>query len=331
MGLCTKEEVHMDMSSAKKAADKLLEYVQSVATSDSKLYGKSKQRLQSIGNVCSEIVSAVSVILQNEVLQSEQHEVESRPGQDIYAQVAALSAEIDRLREFVQIPDDFHKNHQEIQATPQVEECTDDCEELQSNDAEIPQDSEKLSPDEMREIVHKYGVVLENAAHQDCGLSAGNQLTYMLWKWFEARIFTRYDNAPPFHYGVHRLKNIIYAFVIAYGKHFEEGTVDTFFRYFEDWLASLKVSHDSNKWIAPYEVYTIERSLDADTANITSVVLWDILTDSVLKSLVVPQKGTYYLHDSDVWDKVFEADPSCLDSYVNYKHDSSLLESLKLM
>lgn len=318
----------MDMPGAEKVADKLLKFVQSVAASDSKLYGKSKQRLQSIADVCSQVVTAVSGILQTEVLQAEQQEFESKPSHDIYAQVASLSAEIDKLKEFIQFQSPTPISS-EPESSSQVEEEFDDDTVV---DTPATSESDKLSPDEMKEIVSKYGTNLRDAARTDCGLKAGNQLTDILWRWFHARIFTQYDNAPPFHYGVHRLKRIVYSFVILYGWYIENHTEDMFLRYFEDWLESLSVSSDSNKWIAPYEVYQIERNMDTKYANLTSVVLWDVLMDNTpLKCLKDTSSRGYYLHDNGVWDMVFKSDSSALDSYVNYKQDASILESLNLL
>lgn len=317
----------MDMPGAEKAADKLLKFVQSVAMSDSKLYGKSKQRLQSIADVCSQVVTAVSSILQTEILQSEQQEFESKPNVDIYEQVATLSAEIDKLKEFIQFSESA-PNSSDNESTSQVEEVVDDEPVEKSNNTE----SGKLSSDEMKEIVSKYGAALRDAATTDSGSEVCNRLADVLWRWFQNRIFTQYSNAPPFHYGVHRLKRIIYSFVILYGWYIENRTEDMFFRYFEDWLTSLRISSDSNKWIAPYEVYQIERNMNAKYANLTSVVLWDILMDNTsLSCLKSTSSQGYYLHDAGVWDMTFDADSSVLDSYVNYKQDKSILESLNLL
>lgn len=315
----------MDMPGAEKVADKLLKFVQSVATSDSKLYGKSKQRLQNVADVCSQIVTAVSDILQTEVLESEQQEFESTPDKDIYTQVAALSAEIDKLKEFVQ----FHNTPQTD--APQIDTSNSDTVE-EPEVLSVDADSDKLSSDEMKSIVSNYGSVLHDAAVTDCGLNKCNQLTSVLWKWFHARIFTQYDNAPPFHYGVHRFKSIIYSFVILYGWHIENHTEDSFFRYFEDWLESLSTSHDSNKWIAPYEVYQIERNSDSKYANLTAAVLWDMLLDNTsLNRLQDKSSHGYYLHSNGVWDMLYKSNPSVLDNYVDYKQDSSISESLKLL
>lgn len=326
----------MDMQSAEKVADKLLTFVQSVAMSDSKLYGKSKQRLQSIANVCSQVVTAVSGILQTEILESDQQEFESKPDVDIYEQVASLSAEIEKLKEFIQFPDSSNcdpvVNNDLVEDDSVAESSDSDIDVMSSNDNVSENiDDAKLSPDEMKSIVSKYGCVLKNAANTDCGIPAGNQVTSILWRWFQARIFTKYSNAPPFHYSVHRFKSIIYSFIVLYGKHFEDGTVELFLRYFEDWISSLSTSHESNKWIAPYDVYQIERAVDTNHANLTAVVLYDVLMDTVLKPLLDKKSDGYYLCDSGIYDMVYSSNSSCLDNYTNYKYDPSILESLKLM
>lgn len=317
----------MDMSGAQKTANKLRDFVQSVATSDSKLYDKSKQKLQDIASICSEIVTAVSHILQSEVLQTEHSEFESAPDANIYTQVAEMREELDKLKAFVQgaaqVESAAPNNSIEPVDTPESRHAQLDVKPATHTD--------KLPPDKMKEIVSTYGSVLKEAASTDCGVPAGNQLTGILWKWFNARIFTKYTNAPTFHYGVHRFKHIIYAFTVLYGKHFEENTVDVFLRYFEDWIDELSTSSESHRWIAPYEVYQIERNMDSSHANLTSVVLYDVLITTVLKPLLEYNSNGYYLHDSGLYDTTYQADPSCLDEYVCYTYDSRILESLNLV
>lgn len=61
----------MDTRSAEKQVREIVEYVQSLQAADNKLYTKSKDRLKSVAESCEQIISMISKILQQEILNNE--------------------------------------------------------------------------------------------------------------------------------------------------------------------------------------------------------------------------------------------------------------------
>lgn len=331
----------MDIKSAENSANKILDYINSVKNSEASLYSKSKQRLHNIADMCSQVVKAVSDILQEEVLQSDSVEFENQSDSGIYEQVEALSREINRLKEFVSMPKSYDVSttvaeplcgiKSEIIADSESSDANvgQSCEDCDGSNADVP-DNTKLSPSDKKEVISKYGAILKRSSTTSTGYSVVDGCSEMIWQWFQNRIFKKYANAPPFHYGLHRIKSIIGAFVIMYGYHVENDSLDKFIRYFEDWLESLSTSNESNRWIAPYQIYQLERKLDSKYANLTSVVIWDILIDSVYSDLNRPENPNY-LSDTYLWDLIENCDDSVLDNYENYQVNPAILESLKLV
>lgn len=307
----------MDLNGAEKAVNKLLTYIQSLADSDARLYDKSKQKLKDISSNCIQVIGLVTQILQSEILEEEDQEFESTPDKELQDQVIQLSDEIDKIRTFVQL-DPIGKSYHGVDSkyinTPYTLK-------------------DKLSSSDKKKIVVNYKECLYNMYNSSyINIPKVKSLCDILWKWFDKRILTQYSNAPPFHYGIHRLKSIIYAIVIRYGYSIESNDVDRFIYDFDMWLDRLGASKDSNRWIAPYDIYQIERKLDKQYVNLTSVILWDILLDNGLNNLCeMKNNSDLYPSKNEVWNMTQNVNPDILDSYSNYKEDPSILKNLNIL
>lgn len=300
----------MDLNSAEKSVKKLLIYLQSVSDSDSKLYDKSKQKLRGISDMCIQVISVVSDILETEILEDETQEFESKPNAEIQAKLDKMDRELSRLKTFAQLNDSNKITSTSVIVNPE----------------------NKMTPSEMSEVVLNYKNILNKLANTEFKIPILNDCFSVIWKWFEARLLTKYDNAPPFHYNVYRIKNILYAIVIFLGYSIEHNEYDSFFTMFEDWLYNLSLSENSNKWIAPYHIYQIERNMTAEYANLTAVVIWDMLLDSGLSELCkIDCKYDVYIKKNEIWDRIQNINPDVLDKYVYYKDDISILKSLHII
>lgn len=321
----------MDVKRASEVINEILECVTSVANSDATLYAKSKQRLQHLSQVCNTITQTVSNILHEE-------SCTVNDSTNMQSELMSLKQDVEMLKSILtqsnclnsDIAEQSDNTVNEVVSESNVTDSVQPV-SISESSADITSsatvDMPKLSSTEMKQLVAQYGRVLKTAAVTDQQTLAANECAKIIWRWFDARIYTTYPNAPPFHYGAHRLKSMIHALVLTYSYHFEQGSVDVFLRYFEDWLISLSQSSDSNKWIAPYTVYSVERKLTPEYATLTAVIIWDILMSNGLQSLC-STNDPYMLHENDMWDLVSSVNINALDSYVNYKEDSTILESL---
>lgn len=298
----------MDIYSAEKSTQKVLEYVQLTAKSDKGLYNSSKQRFKNIYEMCNQIISVITGLVKIEVQQSEPKEI--RQLDDLRKQIKVLFEEIKEIKAIVSQP----KIAEPVQEKPSV-----------NND-------EKLSPTAKREIVGRYAAVLEKSSKTDCGVSVVNQCADILWKWYEARIFGKYPNAQQFNYNPRSLKDVLYSLVLTFGYHFENETLEVFLRDFEEWLTNLRTSPLSHTYIAQREVFQVYKNMGKEYANLTAVVMWDVLWDNGLKELCsIDHKHNAHLSEYGIWDKVKNANPNLLDLYKHYEdEDPSILERLNL-
>lgn len=295
----------MNLTTAQNSVEKLLSYIKSISESDSSLYTKSKEKLSSISKVCVECVNVISDILQEESLNDDYDEFDSTSlfDSDIQMQIQSLSDQVEKLQTYFHCKKEPEYNKTENEYP--LMKYTYDCD---------------LSSADLSKIVQDYRFVLNRVCMKDSKYTDVNRCSSILWKWFDARIIKQHPSAPKFHYDVHRFKSIIYSFVISIGYHIENNTLDDFESSLDSWIDSLDTSPVSNKWIAPYEIYEIERGRCSKYLSLTSVILWDILLGCGMKELC--KCGTnIYLKETGVWDIVNRINPDILDNYFIYSDD----------
>jgi elongation factor Tu len=78
------------------------------------------------------------------------------------------------------------------------------------------------------------------------------------------------------------------------------------------------------------EVYVLSKQMNKEYANLTAVVLWDILLENGLDELCSIEPRDVYPRATEIWERVDKANADVLDLYINYKDDPSILELLNL-
>lgn len=318
----------MDLNSAERNIHKLLSYIKSISDSDTTLYDKSKRKLTEISNSCMECIKEISIILQTESLDDDELEFdmnpESKSNLDLQNQVNILTDEINKIKAFInQGNNDFDESSFDSNMNSKNNS-------IQNSSIISYNYDTTLSSSERSNIVKDYKFILNRTSMNDCKFNIINRCTRILWNWFDARILKTYNIAPTFHYDVHRFKSIIYSFVISMGYHIENNTFDEFESNFDDWVASLSTSNESNKWIAPFEVYNIERGNCSEYITLTAVILWDILLDCGIRELCKSKSSTY-LNEKSIWDIISDINIDVLDNYFNYKENIKLLEDYNIV
>ena len=314
----------MDFNGVKNHVQKALEYVQSRVDSGSKVYGKSRQCLEDIIELCRQLIGAVSGLVQVEVQEAEPQ----KPSQD-----ADLQTQIDFLSEGLKCLSVEVKYLKNFVCQPEVTEPKPKQQPVSKTEKVT---TAKFTPDESKQIVGTYASTLKRLANTDCNVPVANECASILWRWHEARILKNNEYAKRFIFNPSRIKELIYSLVIAFGYHVENGTTENFFGDFDEWVNGLRTNPNSNSWPAPREVTTMvknykeNKTIDRAYANLTAVVIWDVLLDNGLDSLCRTEPRDVYLRENEIHERVERADIDVLDPYVNYTVDPTILDRLKL-
>ena len=158
-----------------------------------------------------------------------------------------------------------------------------------------------------------------------------NQLSKLIWDWYSVRVIKNRQYNCQFRYSVRRIKNIIYSIIIAYGYHLEQGDVNNFVLSFYDWLKL--VGSDTtvtDKYASPYEVYDIEINHTCIYANVTAMVLSDLLWDfgySEIRSATTSSSFVYF-SPHGVAMLTEELSPTVAEKYRDYRADPDVLNEV---
>lgn len=294
----------MDLNIALKNINKITEYVSDISTSNLKLYSKSRDKLEAIYNSCLSCTKIISDILDVDLNNSEN--ISQSTIVDLNQEIQHLKSEIVKLK------------------SNEISNTYDDIENISISKYDK---CRKLNSEELSLIVRNYKFALNQTAMNNSKFEYVNKASDMIWRWFDFRILKSHPNSPKFHYDVYRFNNIIYSFIIAIGFHIESNTFEEFEDNFNSWCIQLDQSSESNKWIAPFEIYSIERGNYKNYINLTSVILWDILLDLGF-NLLCKQDTNIYFKESMIWDLTSDMNIDLLDNYFQYKDD---IESTELL
>ena len=179
-----------------------------------------------------------------------------------------------------------------------------------------------------RQITSVYHAKLLQISKRVSEYDCINQLSKLIWDWYSVRIIKNRQYNCQFKYSVRRIKNIIYSIIIAYGYHLELGDVNNFVLDFYDWLKL--VGSDStvtDKYASPYEVYDIEINHTCIYANVTAMILSDLLWDfgfSEIRSATTSASFVYF-SPHGVAMLTEELSPTVAERYRDYRADPDVL------
>lgn len=179
-----------------------------------------------------------------------------------------------------------------------------------------------------RQITSVYHAKLLQISKRVSEYDCINQLSKLIWDWYSVRIIKNRQYNCQFKYSVRRIKNIIYSIIIAYGYHLELGDVNNFVLDFYDWLKL--VGSDStvtDKYASPYEVYDIEINHTCIYANVTAMILSDLLWDfgfSEIRSATTSASFVYF-SPHGVAMLTEELSPTVAEKYRDYRADPDVL------
>ena len=298
----------MDINSAEKSIQKLLAYVKDLADSKPKMYRKSRGRLKELAETCNEVVSLISVVLQDEILDEDDVEFGSKP--NLTSVLDNMQNQITQMRNFAGI-----ELQQSALSKPKQPEPTSD----KSTEPSVSK----------KKILRNYRETLQAVANKSYKYDAVGRCAELLWHWFEVRFVTTV-HTDGFRYNMKRFPLWIRDIVILYGKAIRDNSYIEFDNQFRHWVDSL-VSDDSeisHKYAVPYSIFSFEKSMSAEQFTLESVVLWDMLMDSGLSAICSPASNDYMLNEDAVYLLCSEYNPEVLDMYADYVTHPEVLINL---
>lgn len=286
----------MDIYSAEIQVKKLLNYVQGLSDSKSRMYQKSKDRLKELANTCTQVVSVISELLQDEALANNDNNTSDEFGgsdtTDYISVLDSMEVSISELRQFINPHGGLHVLRPVSTAT--------------SNDK--------------KQVMYDYKVCLHNLSTSTCCVQEADDCSKLIWDWFSARYLEGPEN---FRYNTKKIPYWIRDIVIMYGYHVDQNSTGVFKTSFHKWIND--ISPDNN-YVVPYEIYTFEKNPNPKMLTLTSAVLWDILLDSGLRDLCNKQ----YFEEDMIYSMIGSLNSEIMNPYTNYQYDSSILQKCKL-
>lgn len=292
----------MDIYGAQKSVQKLLEYIQSLSDSESRMYKTTKNRLKDVASTCQEVIHTISRILEDEVLQNDTSEFSTITDPNVVCMLDTMQTELDQLRRFTSARSGMSNNAKSLQPSKL-----------------------KISSNSRKKIVSYYGSVLSKVAQSNTTYPIISDCAKLIWNWFDARFFKSANINTGFRYNIRRIPSWICDIVIVYSKHIDNRTTANFITEFNSWCMSLCNSTNTCKFAVPYDIYQVDTNATASDMSLTAVVIWDMLLDMGLSTLCNLDPLNVSLSDEAIYALCGQLNPRLLDNYRNYKSDPTIL------
>lgn len=290
----------MDINSAEKSIKKLLAYVQDLAESKPRMYQKSRDRLKELADTCMEVITAISVVIQDEALSEDITEFNSTPTPNITDAIQHMQNQLDQLKTFAGVSSLTGKSSS----------------------------TNGTSTKSKKSALHKYTEVLQNVSSIDFKYDSVDRCAKFLWHWFDTR-FSKTIHTTGFRYNMKKFPIWVRDIVLLYGKSIRDNTYLDLDSSMNHWVDGLLLESDPpNRYSIPYDLYQFERDMCAEDMSLEAVVLWDILLDNGLSELCTTDKTDLYLNDDSVYSLCSELNPGVLDDYENYADHPEVLVGL---
>lgn len=256
----------MRISNAQKYADKILNFVKELAKSDNAIYGKTKDKLTAIGELCSEIQQVISDTLET----SRPRGFDPNTVEKTDRQITVLDKRVDVIEAKIEnLCSDENKVSKMVvpKLSTKPNTIKTSTSYPQSNETKKP----FIAPTDAKKALHTYAVVLENTANADHDNAVLNRCCNVMWHWFDTRFLNRPKAHNFYKFNVADIRKYITGMVVSFGYHIESGDFEKYADRIEDWI------NKDNKHIYPYEVKLICEDKESKYANTTAMLLWNAL------------------------------------------------------
>lgn len=289
----------MDIYGAGTNIKKLLAYVEDIADSKPRMYGKSKDRLKEIATTCNQVVHVISEILEEEVLSEDS--VEFGQSSEIDNMLNDMQNQLDKIRQFTQ---------GSTEPAPKVA------------------DTSNISSNMRKKALKNYNEHLLKMSDMSSGYLFADRCAKLLSTWFNVR-FVKTAYSTSFRYNMKKVPEWIQSIVVLYGKAIQENNVAEFETQFQTWITSIVSTEAGNKYAVPYDVFQFCKDPNPETITLDAVILWDILLDNGLRDLCTPEKDDLYLDEYSIYNLCSSVNSDVLEDYCDYSTHPELFKLLK--
>lgn len=278
----------MDIHSAMMHMFQLKSYLESAEQSDSKLYGKTRAKFESIYRDLVISTHLVESILGDQFLDSD----------SISSEFSGISD--DETAELGDSSVGWSMN------------SFDTMDMDKDNHEPIDKDNLKYR----KYVVSYYGTILRELSENQKLDSYPNckRCAKLLWNWYNFRFF-KVTNTK-FRYKVSQIPIWVRNIILLYGKHVENGTVEKFCAYFDNWLESITYENSEfANYAVPYDVFRLNQRIEVDDITLTANMVFDTLYDSGLNKLSTDKLGEAAMTSSAMYNLCDKYNPKLMENF----------------
>ena len=303
----------MDIHSAKLNVEKLLSYVEELSANQPKMYSKSKDRLRDIANTCNQVVTIISDLLQEEMLNEDS--IEFSESSKIVAPVLDnISYQLDAIQTFSGNAN-LITGYGSGPSNPVAMSALLD-------------EQTALTPAIRKRVFANYTSCIAKLPSNSNRYLFAHRCANLLWSWFKTRFHDSVSNTS-FKYNMRKFPEWVQGFVVMYGKAIHDNRVANFEYEIQSWVNNIMTSEARDKYAVPFPVYQFCKRREPSDLTLDAVVLWDILLDCGLDELCTADKQDLYLGQNDIYNLCDSLNPSVLDNYCDYSSHPEIFKILR--
>ena len=288
----------MDVYTAKLQLEKLLRYVEGMASVQPRLYTKSKERWKDVADLCIKVVKQISLIVQDELLENGDEGFESVTAEDVRPMIDSIQSEIATLKQFIHYQDPDTASP----ATVGI----------------------KIPREVKQQALATYGNVISKTSERSTHVVEVDKLLSLLNRWMTVRFDIR-GRDPDFRYNIMNIQRWLTGWVWCAGYNIDHHTFDGFLNDTNSWLDA--VERGENTYAVPADVYRFSTQLDSTLVSLVGVVMWDVLFQNGFYMFDnQPDPYNVFPHAGCLYDTCNILNPDVLDRYVPANADSSILK-----
>lgn len=284
----------MDVYTARSQLEKILKYIEDLTAAQPRMYAKSKDRWKDIADLSGKIIHAISVLIQEEMIDSDSSTFETA-GIDVNKFIDSIEREIAALRQF------------------------------SGGTGTVASDSIKLTTADCKTILRVYRDAVLKAKASTSEYPMLHEWVTIIADWIQVR-FYECGHLPGFSYNAANFSKWLLGFVLAFGYSVWMGTYPSMLHSVAQWLD--EVRDHSNNYPVPKCVSDFVDTEIKQFYTLESAVAWDVLYDAGLDMISInlsELNKRCRVEDDSIYNRCNQYNPDCLNRYTSFKTHPEIL------